>query len=116
MIKIILFFISILGLLHINSCSPVSVLASGGATTMVVAEGERSLGSVVDDATIKLNISSKFLQSDNNLFININSNIINGRVLLTGIVENQEIRINAVRTVWEAEGVKEVINEIEVGK
>ena len=36
-------------------------------------------------------------------------------MLLTGIVESQEIRIEAVRTAWEVEGVKEVVNEIEVG-
>ena len=86
-----------------------------GASTMVVAEGERSLGTVVDDATIKLNLSAKFLKSENNLFININTNVLEGRVLLTGLVENQEIRIDAVRKVWEIEGVREVINEIEVG-
>ena len=96
-------------------CSPVGVLASGGATTMVVAEGDKSLGVAVDDATIKLNISRKFLVSENNLFINIDTSIVEGMVLLTGIVKNQEIRIEAVKIVWEVEGVKEVINEIEIG-
>ena len=82
---------------------------------MVVAEGERSLGTVVDDATIKLNIGTKFLTSDDNLFVNVDSTVLEGWVLLTGLVENQEIRIDAVRRVWEIEGVKEVINEIEIG-
>ena len=109
------FCYSLTVLFFLYGCSPVGVVASGGATTMVVAEGERSLGDVVDDATIKLNLSAKFLQSDNNLFLNINSNVLQGRVLLTGIVDSQEIRIDAVRKVWEIEGVKEVINEIEVG-
>ena len=36
-------------------------------------------------------------------------------MLLTGLVDSQEIRIDAVRRVWEIEGVNEVINEIEVG-
>ena len=36
-------------------------------------------------------------------------------MLLTGLVDNQEIRIDAVRRVWEVEGVNEVINEIEIG-
>lgn len=97
------------------SCSPAGILASGGATTMVVAEGDRSLGTVVDDATIKLNLSTKLLNSNSSLFININSNVLEGRVLLTGIVETQEIRIDAVRQVWEIKGVKEVINEIQIG-
>ena len=102
-------------LLLIYSCSPAGILASGGATTMVVAEGDKTLGSVIDDTTIKFNISSKFLQSEKALFLNINVNVINGRVLLTGIVENQEIRINSIKIVWEVEGVNEVINEIEIG-
>jgi len=115
MIKIILTPIILISMMFIYSCSPVGILASGGATSMVVAEGDRSLGQVVDDATIKLNISQKLLKSNNNLFINLNTNIIQGRVLLTGIVDTQEIRIESVRKVWEVSGVKEVINEIQVG-
>ena len=115
MIKNFFTFLSFIILFFIYGCSPIGILASGGASTMVVAEGDRSIGSVVDDATIKLNLSTKFLQSGNNLFLNINSNVIEGRVLLTGIVDTQEIRINAIRKVWEIEGVEEVINEIEVG-
>ena len=98
-----------------SACSPVGVVASGGATTMVIAEGDRSLGTVVDDATIKLNISGKFLTSDKDLFLNIDTRVIEGRVLLTGIVDNQEIRIEAIKKVWEVKGVQEVINEIQIG-
>ncbi len=96
-------------------CSPAGVLATGGSSAMVVAEGERSLGTVIDDATIKVNIAAKFLNAENNLFVNINTSILEGRVLLTGLVDNQEIRIDAVRLVWEVEGVREIINEIEIG-
>ena len=102
-------------LFSVYGCSPTGLIASGGATTMVVAEGDRSLGTVVDDATIKLNISAKFIKSNKDLFVNINSNVIEGRVLLTGIVDIQQTRIDAVRAVWEIEGVNEVINEIEIG-
>ena len=109
-----LFLLSIFTLSNIG-CSPANILATGGATTMIVAEGDRSFGTVVDDATIKVNIASKFISSDDNLFININTNVLEGRVLLTGLVDNQEIRIDAVRRVWEIGGVKEVINEIEIG-
>ena len=96
-------------------CSPANILASGGGSAMVVAEGERSLGTVIDDATIKVNIAAKFLNAENNLFVNINTSVLEGRVLLTGLVDNQEIRIDAVRLVWEVEGVQEIINEIEIG-
>ena len=115
MIKLTLLFVSLIFMMINIGCSPVGVLASGGSATMVVAEGDRSLGTVVDDATIKLNLSAKFLKSENRLFLDVNSNVTEGRVLLTGLVDTQEIRIEAVRKVWEINGVREVINEIEVG-
>ena len=97
------------------ACSPSSILATGGSTAMVVAEGDRSLGTVVDDATIKINIAAKFLNAGNNLFVDINTTVLEGRVLLTGLVNNQELRIEAVRLIWEIEGVREVVNELEIG-
>ena len=115
MIKLIFITITFINLIIIQGCSPIGILASGGATTMVIAEGDRSLGTVIDDATIKLNLSAKFLQSENKIFLNINANVTDGRVLLTGIVKNQEIRIDAIKIVWEISGVKEVMNEIEIG-
>ena len=112
----IFIIINILFLLILNyGCSPSGILASGGATTMVVAEGDKSLGTVVDDASIKLQIAQKFIASEDDLFLNIDTSVIEGRVLLTGIVSTQEIRIDAIRRVWEINGVEEVINEIEVG-
>ena len=116
--KILSFLTSIFFLVFfafIYSCSPSGILATSGGTAMVVAEGDRSLGSVVDDATIKVNISAKFLDAGNNLFININTTVLEGRVLLTGLVNNQEERIEAVRLAWEVEGISEIVNEIEIG-
>jgi len=113
--KLIFIIIAFISLIIIKGCSPVGILAGSGATTMVVAEGDRSFGTVVDDATIKINLAAKFLQSKNKIFLNINTSVNDGRVLMTGIVENQEIRIDAVKTVWEISGVKEVMNEVEVG-
>jgi len=112
--KIILLFLLIVSM-ALFSCTPANVLVGGAGTGMVVAEGDRSLGTVVDDATIKVNIAGKFINSDHNLFVDISTTVLEGRVLLTGLVDNQEIRIDAVRKVWEVEGVNEVINEIQVG-
>ena len=115
MIRAIILVIGLVFLSIGYGCSPAGVIASGGATTMVVAEGDKSLGTAVDDASIKLNISGKLLISANNLFINIDTTVVEGMVLLTGIVKNQESRIEAIKIVWEVDGVKEVINEIEIG-
>ena len=112
--KILILFL-LISTINIFGCSPAGILASGGATGMVVAEGDRSFGSVVDDATIKINIAAKFINSDDNLFVDVSTNVLEGRVLLTGLVNNQEIRIDAVRRVWQVSGVKEVINEIQIG-
>ena len=111
----ILILFLLISSLNIYSCSPAGILASGGATGMVVAEGDRSIGTVVDDATIKLNIAAKFISSDDNLFVDVSTSVLEGRILLTGLVDNQEIRIDAVRRVWEVEGVQEVVNEIQIG-
>jgi len=112
--KFLVFFVLLL--FNLYGCSPAGVIAGSSGSAMVIAEGDRSVGSVIDDATIKIQITQKFLSSDKNLFLNIDTNVLEGRVLLTGIVKLQESRIDAVRKVWEVEGVKEVINEIEVGK
>ena len=103
-------------LIFINyGCSPANMLATTGGTALVIADSERTMGTVIDDATIKVNIAAKFLNAGNNLFIDINTTVLDGRVLLTGLVDNQEIRIDAVRLVWEVDGVQEIINEIEIG-
>ncbi len=115
MVKVFLVLNLILLLILNYGCSAPGVLATGGGATMVVVEGDRSVGTVIDDASIKLQIASKFISSEDELFLDIDTAVIEGRVLLTGIVDSQEIRIDAVRRVWEIGGVKEVINEVEVG-
>ena len=118
-IKKIIAFLSVVSILFLSlmniGCSPANVLATGGSTAMVVAEGDRTFGTVVDDATIKVNIAAKFLNAGSNMFVEINTTVLEGRVLLTGLVKDQETRIEAVRLVWEISGVNEVINELEIG-
>ena len=102
-------------LFFLHACTPANILATGGGSAMVIAEGDRSMGAVIDDATIKVNIAAKFISSEDNLFVDVSTTVLNGRVLMTGLVDNQEVRIDAVRRVWEVEGVQEVINEIQIG-
>ena len=118
-IKKIIAFLSVVSILFLSllniGCSPANVLATGGSTAMVVAEGDRTFGTVVDDATIKVNIAAKYLNAGSNMFVEINTTVLEGRVLLTGLVKDQETRIEAVRLVLEINGVNEVINELEIG-
>ena len=105
----------VLVLFFLYACSPARIVGAGAGSAMVIDEGERSMGSVIDDATIKVNVAAKFISSEDNLFVDVSTTVLNGRVLLTGLVDSQEIRIDAVRRVWEVEGVQEVINEIQIG-
>ena len=104
-----------LALFFLYSCTPANILGTGAGSAMVIAEGDRSMGTVIDDATIKVNIAAKFISSEDNLFVDVSTTVLDGRVLMTGLVDNQEVRIDAVRRVWEVEGVQEVINEIQIG-
>ena len=104
-----------LALFFLYACTPANILGTGAGSAMVIAEGDRSMGTVIDDATIKVNIAAKFINSEDNLFVDVSTTVLDGRVLMTGLVDNQEIRIDAVRRVWEVEGVQEVINEIQIG-
>ena len=107
--------IVILGLFFLCACSPMGAIVTTTSAGAVVAESDRTVGEAVDDAAIKIKIVEKFAKSKSGIFLDINSSVRLGTVLLTGIVETQEIRIEAIRLVWEIDGVKEVINEIEIG-
>lgn len=81
------------------------------------AGDERSIGEMVDDSTIKAEITHYFVQSDvNDLLMNVTIRVHEGRVMLTGRVKKTATAHEAVRLSWIARGVAEVINNIEVAE
>ena len=98
----------------LQGCAPVAVF--GGATTlgMAVTE-ERGLSGVIDDAAIKASVNARWWDFDPVISESVEISVREGRVLLTGAVDTPQRQIDAVRLVWETEGVKEVIVEILVG-
>lgn len=99
--------------LALNGCA---TLVLGGAAKVgsVVAE-ERTVGEAVDDTAIWTEIKSNYLQKNfDNIFNAVNVEVKQGRVLLTGQVVNPDHRIQAVRLAWQPQGVKEVINELQI--
>ena len=106
---IILLFLSTVPL---GSCS--SFLIFTAPTVGVAAVQERSIGEAVDDLTIRAELNQLFFEDDVDLLQSISFDVIEGRVLLKGSVENQKSRIHAIELAWRASGVKEVINEIQV--
>ena len=107
--------INLICMFFLQSCSPVNILATSTSAGAVVAESNRTVGEAVDDTAIKIKIAERYAKSKKGIFLDVNSTVKLGKVYLTGIVENQDARVEAVKLVWEINGVDEVINEIEVG-
>lgn len=87
------------------------------ATSGVSIVEERSLGEQVDDLTITFDISQRFTrfnETNEDALSGVSLDVTEGRVLLTGNVAEAHLRIEAVRLAWQAEGVVEVRNEIDV--
>lgn len=92
------------------------LVGSGATGVGVAAAEERSLGTIIDDKTIYADITHRFIKSDvNDLLVNVDVRVNEGRVLLAGITPKHETSVEAVRLAWQATGVREVINEIKTG-
>ena len=90
-----------------------AVLGVGAAGGVAVAQ-ERSVGAAIDDKTIQLQINADLLRQDEALFRQVDVEAVEGRVVLTGAVATPEKRLQATRIAWQASGVKEVANELQV--
>lgn len=109
-------FLIILFLLFTNillqGCAQV---ATGAAAKIVtVSQEERSIGEFVDDSLIKAMIKNSYLDQNEKIFFGVDVEVSQGRVLLTGTVENIDLRIEATRIAWGIKGVKSVLNELQI--
>ena len=100
------------GSLSLSGCA--ELLIGAAATTGVAIAEERSVGDAVDDLTIRAELNHLFFQDDVELFGDVSFSVIEGRVLLKGSVPTPDDRIRALRLAWQAAGVREVINELQV--
>jgi osmotically-inducible protein OsmY len=108
-----------LGLIMISQltgCSPVGMAIGAGATVANMAMEERGFGNAVRDDVIWTDINGRLLNNSSQLFLNVNLQVHEGRVLLTGFVQKPEDRVEATRLAWEPSGVREVLNEIKLGR
>ena len=99
-------------LLAVSGCTAVAV--GTGAGVGATAAQERGVKGALDDQAVRLDINDRWFKDDHAAYGGINMQVQEGRVLLTGFVEDPERRVEAVRLAWQATGVQEVINEIEV--
>ena len=87
-----------------------------GAWVATAASDKRGLKNAAIDLAIRTRINNLWLGYSEELITKANITIFKGRVLLTGIVSGEQLRMDAVRLAWQAKGTKEVINEIQVSK
>ena len=102
-------------LINICSCAPVVVggLATSGA---ISAAQERSIEDAAIDLKIKAIINEAlFRENFDEVFAPIKILVIEGRVLLIGVVNSQKIRERVAEISWKTSGVKEVLNHLLVG-
>ena len=100
--------------LNPSACAPVAIAAGAGAAVGVAVAQEKGASAAADDVRIRAEINGLWLQTDENLLYDIELQVQERRVLLTGAVDDPELRLKAVRLCWQVDGVQEVINEIEI--
>lgn len=98
----------------LQGCAPVAIVSAGTAGAELGMQ-DRTVGRSFDDLALKAAVSKKFFDKDiNDLFKNVEVDVIEARVFLTGSVKTTETEINAVNLAWQVPRVREVINEIQV--
>jgi len=114
--KIYLSTITLASAAILSSCVPAAIFGGAAAVGYTIAQ-ERSVGDAIDDIAIETEVNALLLaQEDKNLFLNVDIDSVEGRVLLTGSVPTRRAKVDAYKTAWRPDSVKEVINEITVDK
>ena len=99
-----------------SGCTAIGVGVGALATTGVSVAQERSTKQALNDAEIVASINNRLLNDSYELFGDITTEVVEGRVLLAGSVPKQEDRIRASQLVWDTPGVVELLNEVTVGE
>ena len=107
----VLIFISLT--LFLSGCVGVSSKGIFG-TGVSVALDPRSLGTQIDDSIMQKNLSARILLLDKKYFLSIKSKVLDGRIFLTGKVDNPEEKLQITKLAWETEGVRSVRNDIKI--
>lgn len=97
----------------LSGCVPavVGTAAAGGK----VLTQDKTVGESISDTTIWTKIRASFIHNNlDSLVGSVNVTVHSGRVLLTGSVKSNETMISVIRSCWDQDGVKEVINELKI--
>ena len=101
-----IFFITI----FLFSCSPVGRFGAGVDITF----DPRTIGMQIDDTIMQKNLAARLSLNEKKYFLNIQVEVLDGRIFLSGKVEEPEEKIKITKLAWETKGVREVKNAITI--
>jgi len=109
-LKIInIFFI----LLFFNSC--VGTASQGVFGTGVsVALDPRSVGTQIDDSIMQKNLAARLALTETTYLLALNVKVIDGRIFITGKVDEVEEKLQITKLAWETKGARSVKNDIKI--
>ena len=106
---ILIFFI----ILILNGCVGTGSKGVFG-TGVSIALDPRSLGTQIDDSIMQKNLVTRLTLLDKNYFLSINAKVLDGRIFLTGKVDNPEEKLQITKSAWETTGARSVKNDIKI--
>jgi len=100
----------------LTGCSPAQVVLGAGTTAGLAIAEERTVGEQASDASIKLRLNAVWLERMPERYLELGATVVERRVLVTGTVPRPEDRVEAIRLAWTVDGVRSVVNRIEVAE
>ena len=102
--------ISLILVLLLTSCSSVSQFGTGVNITF----DPRTIGMQIDDTIMQKNLSARLALTEKKYFLLIQSEVIDGRIFLSGKVDEPEEKIKITKMAWETKGARSVKNAITI--
>ena len=101
---------SILIILALTSCTSIGRFGTGVDITF----DPRTIGMQIDDTIMQKNLSARLLLADKKYFLSLQSEVLDGRIFLSGKVNEPEEKIKITKMAWETKGVRSVKNAITI--
>ena len=102
--------ISLLAIFLLASCTSVGKFGAGVDITF----DPRTIGMQIDDTIMQKNLVARLALKDKKYFLLIQSEVIDGRIFLSGKVDKPEEKIRITKMAWETKGVRSVKNAIAI--
>ena len=107
------FYFFLILLIFLNSCSGTSSRGLFG-TGVSVATDPRSLGTQIDDSIMEKNLLTRLTLEEKKYFLSVKTKVLDGRIFITGKVDNPEEKLKITKIAWETSGVRSVRNDIKI--